>query len=566
MELVRFPPRAVERGGEFLLRRGAGSDGNIAVLAEDPRQPGVAPHLEIVVRAVHVQLALDQVPVVVDHHHDGRAAVADQRRDLLRRHLQRAVAGQHHRPLVRPRHRHAQRRGRAVADRRVVGLHDEVLRLLDQEIRHRAEGVAGLGQQHHLVVEKTIQAFVEPRRGQFASGSGDERRARRPRLGRMRLQVGPRLQRRDQRAHEIPELHVLENPVADPHPAVGRGNRPLAVEMGAEQPRVQVRQPHAQRQQAIRLLHLPAHGFAAPAALVDADELRMELRQQALAAEHRGERNLHRLDEAQRIGSEPLPRQLHPDQREGVRRAPEPRGRLGHGGGQLRRIGNRGGGWPVRAGRAAGPAGHVGGQFEVARQLPGEAGGEHAVDLGGSGFRIGQEGRAGGDLAVDVELQLVVVHQMVHPRPRLAPPRRRRPGHDDQRHLLGKGSRDGVQDAQPAHAVGHHRAAQPSHAGIAVGRIAGVQLVAGSHPADRAGHDFVEEIQHVVARHPEQMVHPRLLQPVQNVARNRVFLRHGGLLFGRGAFPRPRHGSVYHDPARCPSAPPSRLLFPPPAC
>ena len=87
----------------------------------------------------------------------------------------------------------------------------------------------------------------------------------------------------------------------------------------------------------------------------------MEFRQQALAAEHGGERKLDRLDEAQGVGTEPLPGQFHADERERMLRAVAARGGLGHGGGQLRGIGNGRNGPPIRIRRTARLAGHVGG-------------------------------------------------------------------------------------------------------------------------------------------------------------------------------------------------------------
>ena len=526
MQLVLVALGGGEGGNEFLLGGHAHADGGGAGGIERARQFGVAPHLQIVVGAVLVQFAFDEIAVVVDDHDDGGAALADQGGEFLRGHLQRAVAGQHDRALAGPGQPDAQRGGRAVSDGRVVGLHDEVLGLLDREFGRGAERIAGLGQQHHVVVEEPVQAFVEARRGQLARGPRREDRLERPPRRGMRLEVGPRPQRGGQRADEIAQLHAVVDAGTDAHPASAGGHDAAFVEVHAEEPGVQIGHPDPEREQAIRVLDLPTHAFPTPAALVDAGELRMELRQQALAAEHRGEGDLDRLDETQRVGSEPLPRQLHADQRHGMGRAVEPPGHLGHAFGQNRRIGRGDGRNQVGRGATARRARHVGGQFEVARQFAGHALRDDAVDLRRRGFGIGQERGGGGDLPEDLQLELIVGHEMVHQRARLPAPRGRGAGHHDQRYLLGIGACHGVDDAQSAHPVRHHGPADAVHARVAVGRVTGVQLVARAHPSDGTGQDLVEEIQHVVAGHAKQMPDSGLVQAIQNIARDRINLFH----------------------------------------
>ena len=135
---------------------------------------------------------------------------------------------------------------------------------------------------------------------------------------------------------------------------------------------------------------------------------------------------------------------------------------------------------------------------------------------------------------------------MVHARAGLAAARRGRAGHNDDGHLFREGADDGVENAQAADAVGHHGPAEALETGVAVGRVTGVQLVAGADPANGAGEDFVEEIEDVVAGHAEEVVHARLLQALQNIARNRAILRHGRSFPVREPVASPRCRKSYH--------------------
>ena len=126
--------------------------------------------------------------------------------------------------------------------------------------------------------------------------------------------------------------------------------------------------------------------------------------------------------------------------------------------------------------------GDVGGQLQVDGQLARDARGDHAVDLVGRGLRVGEDGRVGRHLLEDVELQVVAGDEVMDHGAGLAAPGRRGAADEDQRHLLGVGAGHGVQDAEAADAVGDHGGAGAVQAGVAVGGVPGVQLVAGADP------------------------------------------------------------------------------------
>src|SRR5208337_694216 len=93
--------------------------------------------------------------------------------------------------------------------------------------------------------------------------------------------------------------------------------------------------------------------------------------------------------------------------------------------------------------------------------------------------------------------------------------------YDDEGDTLGKGAGYGVVNAEAAHAVGYADGTEARYAGVPVGGISGVQLVAGVDEVDGAFFDQVEKGKHVVARNPESVLQIKLLQTADKVSTDR---------------------------------------------
>ena len=114
----------------------------------------------------------------------------------------------------------------------------------------------------------------------------------------VRLTLEPAL---DQAADEVVEPDVLVVVMADPQVLAGRVDAPRRVELGGEDPQVDVGQEAAQHQQAVGRLHQLGDLGAAHRPLVDAGEQRVGLRDHALAQDRRGDGHPRRLGQPQQL-------------------------------------------------------------------------------------------------------------------------------------------------------------------------------------------------------------------------------------------------------------------------
>ena len=253
---------------------------------------------------------------------------------------------------------------------------------------------------------------------------------------------------------------------------------PAGIQVYAEYAGVEVRHPAPQRQEAVRRLHLFTHGRPAPGPLINPHELGMQLGEDALAAEHRGVRNFRVLHEPQQVIAQTEARHLDTSEDCRFFRRVEALGDIRHTPLQTLRIGSRDGHPQRTRWRAALGARHICRQFEIDRQMPADTAIEHPIDLAGGRIRIVEHGRVDGDHFEDLKLTVVIGNQMVHHRPCFTSSCRWRSADQHQRHPFGECPRHGIQNTEPADPVGHRRRPHAIHAGVAIGGIAGVQLVA----------------------------------------------------------------------------------------
>ncbi|TXT16542.1 MAG: hypothetical protein FD138_4741, partial [Planctomycetota bacterium] len=93
--------------------------------------------------------------------------------------------------------------------------------------------------------------------------------------------------------------------------------------------------------------------------------------------------------------------------------------------------------------------------------------------------------------------------------------------HDDWR-LLGVGSRDGIAQAQAADAVCDADRPQPMHPSVAVGRVAGAVFASRADHANRTVGQHPVELQHEVAGDAEDIGDTVILQPLDEIAADRL--------------------------------------------
>ena len=106
-------------------------------------------------------------------------------------------------------------------------------------------------------------------------------------------------------------------------------------------------------------------------------------------------------------------------------------------------------------------------------------------------------------------------------RPRAEIPHRRRAGDRHHRHPLGECAGQTVERAQLAHDVRRHIRPRALEAGVAIGGIGCIQLIAGAYVVDFALENFVEESQDEIAGHSKEMIDAHLLEPDQEIFRHR---------------------------------------------
>ncbi|RDY08913.1 hypothetical protein CR513_06800, partial [Mucuna pruriens] len=95
--------------------------------------------------------------------------------------------------------------------------------------------------------------------------------------------------------------------------------------------------------------------------------------------------------------------------------------------------------------------------------------------------------------------------------------------HANHRQVLAVSSGDGVQDAESAHGEGDHARPHALRTRVAVGGVAGVELVAATHEVElRLGDEVVQERQVEVAGDGEDVPHADLHEPPSQVATQRA--------------------------------------------
>jgi hypothetical protein len=92
--------------------------------------------------------------------------------------------------------------------------------------------------------------------------------------------------------------------------------------------------------------------------------------------------------------------------------------------------------------------------------------------------------------------------------------------------MLGKSSGNGIYDTQSPYSIGYHCGSGAVHAGVTVGRVTGVQLVAISNPLDWTLKNIVKKIEVIIPWNPENVLNANLPQTMQDIAGNSVILVH----------------------------------------
>lgn len=190
------------------------------------------------------------------------------------------------------------RRG-GVTDGHVIGLGQEVVRLLDAHLAHGTDNVANVGDQDHGVVQELFHLLIEaPRRqGLVRLGYiGDDLGTGADRVG-VEKAAGVRLLR--QALDQVHQLHSRVKVLADAHLVEVSAHEAWLGQLGGVEARVPVGEPDAEFDQAIRLLDLGAGLGAAHAPLINAQALGMQLRQAALGADGHGVGQFDPLDQLQ---------------------------------------------------------------------------------------------------------------------------------------------------------------------------------------------------------------------------------------------------------------------------
>ena len=303
----------------------------------------------------------------------------------------------------------------------------------------------------------------------------------------------------------------------DPKVLARRIDAPRRLELGREDPEVDVGQEAAQHQQAVGLLDALGHLGPAHRPLVDAHEERVPLGDDALAQDRRRDRHPGLLGQGEQLvlETEAVDLDVGQDHR------PLGRGehrlglveRLAERLGVARRQADRG---PVR--RQLPGVDLVAGDLQVDRPLVPERRLEHPVDLVEGRQRVVEHGRGDRDLLEDLELRLepldLVVQERV-PRPLREP---RRAAQHDHRRLLRISAGDAVAEREPADAVGHADATQAVQPGVRVGGEPGGVFARHADDLKRPVFEHLVEGQNVVAGDAEDVPDPQRGQAIDQVA------------------------------------------------
>ena len=174
--------------------------------------------------------------------------------------------------------------------------------------------------------------------------------------------------------------------------------------------------------------------------------------------------------------------------------------------------------------RFDGELGDVGGQQEVPGPLLLAHLREHTVDLAGGG-RGRQIGLRAGDFTRHPQeaLEVAIAEGMVDDPPGRLGVLRGGADHVDHGDVLGIAAGDGVRRRQLADAERREERRHAAQAPVAIGRVAGVQLVGVADPADAVVRDHVvEQLQVEVSRYAEHLGDAEFGEAVQQVVADGV--------------------------------------------
>ena len=237
---------------------------------------------------------LGAVALVVEHDHRHREASADDRGKLHARHLKGAVADERHHLQLGAGHLGAERRWHGESHRGVVGGRDVFRLTADHQFARCEERIAHVGDDDRAVVERLIEPANEPPRGDRRIGLEHVRPTGRGRSWRQ-LPRRPAGLGRNQRPDEVAQQHVIKIMVADPQfVATGKDAVP-GIELRGEDAKIDVGEDRAQQDHAVALLHELGHVAAAHRALVEPDEERVHLADDALGEHGGGDRDARHL-------------------------------------------------------------------------------------------------------------------------------------------------------------------------------------------------------------------------------------------------------------------------------
>jgi len=174
-----------------------------------------------------------------------------------------------------------------------------------------------------------------------------------------------------------------------------------------------------------------------------------------------------------------------------------------------------------RVGAVGNQAHHVARQLDIARPPVAHHRRQHPVDLAEGRVRVVQFRLGAADAAEHLGLRMEVFHAVVQERiiEPLAQPRRA--ANDHHRRLLRIGPRDRIAQTQAAHAIRDAHRADAVEPGVGVGRETGAVFARATDQLDRALLDHHVERQHVIAGYAEDVAHPEILKPANQVVADR---------------------------------------------
>ena len=312
----------------------------------------------------------------------------------------------------------------------------------------------------------------------------------------------------------------MEMMVTDPQLVGGGIDALRGIELGREDPEVEIGEQRAEQDHAVALLDESRHLFAAECPFVEPDIERMHLADHALGEQRRRHRDPRRLRKPHHVFLKPVPVQLDAGDDHGPLRLLDPGHRLLHRLRQRARI-------ALHQRRRIGTdlirhhAHHVARQFEVHRSLQPMRRVEQVVDVAKRRRRIDDLAAHGTDLLEHVELRVPLPHAVVEQRIVHPLTDARRTGNEHDGAFLGIGAGDRIGEAQPTHAIRHAHRPHAIHAGIGIGRESRTVLAGAVHEIERAVLEHAVEGKHIVAGQPEHVPDAIVGEPADQILPDR---------------------------------------------